>query len=461
MDPATYILLEGIAFAAINDPCPTLVYPQWAALTTIKMIDATFLREKNYFLSYKNIKRACFRMFDAKIGAEYKVSNNPTLTGWNSTMSILDILTQLQDSHGKPTMMTLYQNNITFRAAVAPTDSPEMLFYRIEQCQEIQRIRKLPYSDEQIIANTVQILIQSNIFPLKEFDTWEATAQKTYPSLKTFMHEAYGRRLTAMALHSTSGQNGYSNQMMYHVFDEEHGNESDKDTVMTITQTAAIMAAPGSTSTSQGTAISAKVAAAINQLSANQTTMMAQMAAMTMAPLMVPQTRATVPRETFHVPPIPQVAVPMHQPFAAQVGFSTGCSGHRVGRGQGRGRRGGQNRTPFADAMRGTGAVAPPMTNMVPYGGGTGQLPAAPGGQPHHHNAEFLNIYKQHNNWNVCFSCGFDVEDRHTPGTCPFKKWNHQVSYTRNNAQQFIAAGYDPCTKGMHKSVLPSGRRNT
>ena len=155
------------------------------------------------------------------------------------------------------------------------------------------------------------------------------------------MHEAYGRRLTATALRSTSGQNGYSDQTMYHVFDEEHGNESDEDTVRTITQTSAIMAAPGSTSTSQGTAISAEVAAAINQLSANQTTMMAQMAAMTMAPPMVPQTRATVPREAFHVPPIPQVAVPMHQPFAAQASFSTGRGGRPVGHGQGRGRRGG------------------------------------------------------------------------------------------------------------------------
>jgi hypothetical protein len=59
----------------------------------------------------------------------------------------------------------------------------------------------------------------------------------------------------------------------------------------------------------------------------------------------------------------------MHQPFAAQAGFSTGRGGRRVGRGQGRGGRGGRSRTPFADAMRGTRAVAPPMTNMVPYGG--------------------------------------------------------------------------------------------
>ncbi len=101
------------------------------------------------------------------IGAQYKVSSNPTLTGWNSTMSILDILTQqLQDLYGKPTMMMMYQNDVTFWTAMAPTNSPEMLFYRIEQCQEIERIGKLPYSDDQIIANVVRILIQSNIFPL-------------------------------------------------------------------------------------------------------------------------------------------------------------------------------------------------------------------------------------------------------------------------------------------------------
>ena len=67
MDPATYILLGGIAFAAIKDPGPTAVYPQWAAPITVKMIDIMFLCKKNYFLPYKNIERACFKMFDANI----------------------------------------------------------------------------------------------------------------------------------------------------------------------------------------------------------------------------------------------------------------------------------------------------------------------------------------------------------------------------------------------------------
>jgi hypothetical protein len=53
---------------------------------------ATFDRAKNYFLSDKNITRVCFCMLDANVSAQFKVSNNPALMGWNSTMSIIDIL---------------------------------------------------------------------------------------------------------------------------------------------------------------------------------------------------------------------------------------------------------------------------------------------------------------------------------------------------------------------------------
>jgi hypothetical protein len=212
MDPATYLLLEGAAFTIPPDPGPTAIFLGGAAVarTVMKTTQATFDRAKNYFLSYKNITRACFRMLDANVLAQFKVSNNPALTGWNLTMSIIDILNQLQVSYGKPNMMTLYTNDTLFRSPMPAGDSPEMLFYRIEQCQEIQRNGNLPYSDEQIIANAIHILLQANIFPLKEFNAWEAVTPKTYPALKTFIHGAYGRHLTAMALRSTSGQNGYA-----------------------------------------------------------------------------------------------------------------------------------------------------------------------------------------------------------------------------------------------------------
>ena len=40
-----------------------------------------------------------------------------------------------------------------------------------------------PYTPKQIISNAVRLLIALGIFPLKEFDMWEALPNKTYPIL--------------------------------------------------------------------------------------------------------------------------------------------------------------------------------------------------------------------------------------------------------------------------------------
>jgi hypothetical protein len=89
--------------------------------------------------------------------------------------------------------MTLFGNDTLFRSPFPANEAPEMLFYRIEQCREIQILAQDPYTPTQIINNAVRLLQQSGIFPLKEFDTWDATTIKTYPALKTFIHEAYTR----------------------------------------------------------------------------------------------------------------------------------------------------------------------------------------------------------------------------------------------------------------------------
>ena len=82
-------------------------------------------------------------------------------------MSIIDIINQLNGTYGKPDTITLLQNDTLFQSAFIPTDAPELLFYRIEQCQEIQVLAQDPYSDTQVINNAVHLLMQANIFPLK------------------------------------------------------------------------------------------------------------------------------------------------------------------------------------------------------------------------------------------------------------------------------------------------------
>jgi hypothetical protein len=111
-----------------------------------------------------------------------------------------------------------------------------------------------------------------------------------------------------------------------------------KHIVQALTQLSCPQSATGGTTPSGGTDISAEVAAAINQLSANQTAIMSQMAAATaqMAALAVvpppaQNTRAYAPRKQFYVPPIQQVAVPMQQPFSAAGAYPARRGGQRGG----------------------------------------------------------------------------------------------------------------------------------
>jgi len=148
-------------------------------------------------------------------------------------------------------MTTIFNNETLYRSPMAPSDSPEVLFYRIEQCQEVQIIGKVPFTTEQIIANAVRILIGSNLLPNKEFDAWEALPIKTWATLKTFFQAAYGCRLTSLALRSTSGQHGYANQTMYNVF-EGVDEDTDDDTVTTITPITTVAAAATATTGTPG-----------------------------------------------------------------------------------------------------------------------------------------------------------------------------------------------------------------
>ncbi len=185
MDPGLYALIKPIPFAPVNP----------GATPVMKMVDYAFKWNKNYFLSYMNINRSCFRMLDDSVPIQFKVSNVPTLMGWNTSMSIQEILTQLETVYGMPTPMALHSNDLLCRSPMATNDAPKLLFYRIEQCQEIATLAGDPYTQMQIINTVVRILMQAQVLPSKEFAIWEQNPNKTYPGLKTFIHEAYTRRL--------------------------------------------------------------------------------------------------------------------------------------------------------------------------------------------------------------------------------------------------------------------------
>jgi hypothetical protein len=207
-----------------------------------------------------------------------------------------------------------------------------------------------------------------------------------------------------------------------------------------------------------------RIALAINSLAAKQQALYEhiapssqQMAAIsfnTQPP--TPQSMLAPHSTPFNVPPIHQLSIPASPPFNAG-GFNNGHGGRSTG-GCGHGRIFhwcGQGCTPFVDHMAACGGgVQGGMgaNNMFPQVGSFQTVHAQ------RMNLQYSNVTKKVNNCNVCYSCGFDVEDGHRSMTCPahWRKPMHVKGFTRANAQSYIGTGYNACTKGMHKNVLPT-----
>jgi hypothetical protein len=275
--PHVYALLEVTPFAAPPDPGPTAMYTPFATPAAMKMINNAFVHDLNYFKSLKNIHGACFCMLDELVPNQFKVLNTSTLTGWNSTMSIHEILTQLEDEYGKLSSSALFATDNRFKSAFGANKAPELLFYRMEQCQEIMTLGKMPYTPEQFINNAFCLLMALNIFSMNNFDKWETQTIHIYPALKTFIHEAYTRHLNAMELCNTSGQMGYGAQPAQHKHNDATKDSAGAITVATIMAFATTGSTLGNTYATSNThpglslAISAMIMPAFNQIAMNQT----------------------------------------------------------------------------------------------------------------------------------------------------------------------------------------------
>jgi len=423
------------------DAAGNLQYPPLPVLAraTIATIDASFNRARNYWRSYENIKRACYNMLDDHIDDAFKVSNNPALTGWNPSMNIIDMLDELVTTYGRPTPVALLTNDTLFRSAYSPIDAPEVLFRRIENCQEVQVLGDDPYTAVQLLNNAVRLLLACGLYQ-RDFEEWDrrAAADKTYLQLKPFIQAAFQRRLNASG--NTTGQQGYV-QNAFNALTEDSDDDIDDDVATIVTQLAAMTNQSQLTAAST-TATTNNVNAAITQLAANQQTMMNQLMAYGAATRGTATGPPALNTTNFNIP-----------------AMSTFQHTGRAGRGGGRGRggratnQGGRRspRTPFATYT---------ARNSGGGGGIPAFVPAVIGGVTPARNAApmYSNIVKRHNNMNACFSCGFDVEDGHTSRTCPaeWRRANHQEAYDRNNAQAYIDAGYDACTKAKHKTQLPN-----
>jgi hypothetical protein len=243
---------------------------------------------------------------------------------------------------------------------------------------------------------------------------------------------------------------------MYTILGDDN-NDDTTATATTLTYTAMMNAATASTGNANAAATSLheSVINAIYQLNANQASMVQHMAALSLNNTQRPPAQIIVP-----APQTQQPMIPTQVPYAGAA-MPTALNmrqGRRGGRG-GRGRqsRGGElgQRTSFANHMQN-------QAQGRGRRGSNGGIPIAPGGaefvgQPETQAEAYSNITKMFANWNVRYTCGFDIKDGHTLVTCPqgWCKTKHQEGFDWNNAQAYINARWKPSTKGRHETQFP------
>ena len=405
----------------------------------------------------QNIERACFTALDSSINDAFKLSNDPSVQGWHAGMRVIDILDQLSLIYGQPTPMSLEANDHIFRSPTSAADAPEVLFRRIEECAEKALLGQNPYTDKQLITNTIRLLLTTGLY-IRAFEDWDqlAEASKTWIELRRLIQDAFQCRLNATA--PTAGHQGYAPALPYqqNAFGALVENEDDKDSTETVaTQMAALTYQSQLTATTAANSskqMNQYIQSLANQqdlLHQNQHQMMEQMAALSFNQSDAGRGIGRQGRGQLQPP-----AQFTHSGYGR--GGQAAPNGFRRGGGQGRGRGRGRGQGPPGFAT----GHGPPFTTVT-----AGRAPGYMAPQadyatsPHAQTIQppYSNIAKKHANWNACYSCGFDVPDGHTSQTCPYhmRKPDHDIHFTRQNAQQYIDHGYNCATKNRHKTVFP------
>jgi hypothetical protein len=148
----------------------------------------SFAHHKHYFLSTRNIERACFTALDLTIEDAFKVSNNPTNQGWHAGMSVMSILDQLSQLYRQPTPATLELNNNVFRGLYSAGDAPEVLLQCTKECAETALLGNNPYMNRQLITNAICLLLTTGLYT-RPFEEWDCLAMpaQTWITLRTMI----------------------------------------------------------------------------------------------------------------------------------------------------------------------------------------------------------------------------------------------------------------------------------
>jgi hypothetical protein len=247
----------------------------------------------------------------------------------------------------------------------------------------------------------------------------------------------------------TTGQGGYSSCNRFTGFANNAGEDdvSDNDTAKTIAMTINSHMANLSAQTAASLKANAmQINASLQQLATNKMQLHQQQQSLMQQMAMLTTNAATTRNNTYVAPPT-QIYAPSPLHGFQQQSYYPNC---------GDGRGGGCSRGGRARCTRGGRGCGTPMPPPVLYvGANIPYIPAGANPPPQQRNPNFSNIVKAYANQNVCYLCGFDVEDWHTSATCNQKKPGHQDGFTCSNYMEYERANHPFSQKAMHKTVYP------
>ena len=404
-----------------------------AANTSVEQRNVKTIYDANrvVFDTQENVRRAINDALNAAIPNAFRkpIGNQMGQKVYTVRDNPRDILSNLRTKYGTSTPAEKRRNNVLLDAPWDPNDPIEALFDRIEDCFIFALICKPEFTMEQVIDKAIVAIQLTGLYETALLE-WSGFTEdnKTWQQLKLHFEEAYELRLASGQ--GTAGTHGYVNS----------ATANEDDSIASI----------------QESIINFHMANNANYQSMQDILQAAraESASLRAELISTQQSFANFARTTptAYVPPIPQF-VPAPPPGQQQIvptptmpyqQYQQGGRRSRSRSGTGHDNRNRRRQIPqyFTPTTPATTFNIPATTLGVPPP--AFQPPSTP-----------PNPVKYYNNWNMCFSCGFDVEGWHTSATCRNKKQGHQDGCTRANAQAYKDAGHKVTWRGAHKTTLP------
>ena len=413
--PAEYALKSATPW--MDAPNPGAHRPIGLNAQATRDAEATYEAEKTAYLAQVTVTRAIIAALNAAVPRQFKrgttAAGGPMLgsTSYRSNHDPKTILLSLRTTYGIPSPAERQANDAAFAAPWDQNDPIEAYFDRLEDCFVNAVIAKPPYTIEQLITRAIMGIQMSGLYPQALIE-WQQLPQhqQTWDTLKQHFTAAYVARIQSGT--GTMANNGY------HIAANVTTDDALSNFESTLSnELSAIQLAHNTTHTS--------TLATIAQLTQQQQELRAAL---------------TAAEQRIALLNNPAAPTSYHQtsPNPPRTPRNTRYQGQRNQRYNSRGQNyNGQNYNPASNP------TTPPTT--TPTG-----IPPAP------RSRSTPNPNKYYNNWNYCFSCGYDIPSWHTSTTCNNRKRNHQVGCTRQNVAQYEAAGHICSKVGIHKNILPT-----